>query len=257
MRDSQRLLISPILAFLFIAAGFWWCPDVAGQGAVPFEIKGYIIPARVIRVSPRVAGEIVELRIEEGQSVKAGDVLARLDPTEQTAALRVARAQLQVAQCRLEKARASGLQTDVTLAQAELEVARARLVLAEQRLDATVIRAPANGTVLVKHAESGTRLDPAGHRLSAVLCELADLQHLEVEIWLPEKDLEKIAKGQQAVIRPEAFPRASYRGSVCRILPVADRAKGAVGVRLRLEVPAGDHRLRPELGAVVQILGIQ
>jgi hypothetical protein len=66
--------------------------------------------------------------------------------------------------------------------------------------------------------------------------------------------LAKVAKGQACVVRVDAVPNATYRGRVVRLHPVADRARGAVAVRVRLEKPAADERLRPELSATVQFM---
>ena len=68
-------------------------------------------------------------------------------------------------------------------------------------------------------------------------------------------DVARVAKGQRCLIRLEAFPATVYKGVVARLMPVADRARGAVPVRVRIEVPRGDAKLRPEMGAVVTILG--
>ncbi len=62
--------------------------DEPTASGVVLETKGYLVPASQVAVSPRVSGQVVELLIEEGKQVKAGDVLARLDPTEYGAALR-------------------------------------------------------------------------------------------------------------------------------------------------------------------------
>jgi RND family efflux transporter MFP subunit len=219
------------------------------------EIKGYIVPASQVTVSPKVAGQVVELRIEEGKQVKEGDVLARLDSAEHEAALQLARAELNLAEAGLAKAKEGASTADLAIFQAKVKVAQAQVAIAQYRLDETVIRAPVSGTVLVKRAEVGTRIDPKAFQLCASLCDLADLQTLDVEIWAPERDLVKFYPKQPCVIRTDAFPEAVYKGHVVRLLPLADRAKGAVGVRVRVDVPAGDDRLRPELGAVVQFQG--
>jgi HlyD family secretion protein len=111
-----------------------------------------------------------------------------------------------------------------------------------------------SGTVLAKRAEVGTRIDPKAYQVSASLCDLANLRILDVEIWVPERDLAKVFQGQSCVIRMEAVPNATYKGHVVRLLPIADRAKGAVGVRVRLDVPEGDNRVRPELAAIVRFV---
>jgi RND family efflux transporter MFP subunit len=222
-------------------------------GAVVLETKGYVVPAAQVTVSPKVSGHVVELLIEEGKRVKAGDVLARLDPTEYEAALRIGRAKLKLAEAELLKTKEAGSKADLTIAEAKVEIAQAQLALAQYRLDSTVIRAPINGTVLSKRAEVGTLINPKGHQGVASLCDLADLRTMEVEIWVQEADLSKFAKGQRCQIQLDAFPQAKYRGSVARIQPIADRARAVVGVRVRAEIPQNDESFRPEMAAIVTI----
>lgn len=223
--------------------GEWWA----------FQTKGYIVPVSQVSVSPRVAGEVVELLAEEGKLVKRGDALARLDAAEQKAALKIAQAEQKLAVAELVKAKGSGTAADVAIAEARVAVARARADLAAYRVECTVVRAPVSGTVVAKRAEVGSRVDPRGHLLSATICELVDLRRLDVELSVQERDVPLVFVGQACTIKPEAFPDASYKGRVVRFLPMADRAKGALGVRVRIEVPAGDTRLRPELGAIVRL----
>ena len=140
------------------------------------------------------------------------------------------------------------------MAQAKVEIAKGQVALAQHRLDGAVVRAPIDGVILASRAEVGTRIDPNSARLATSLCDLADLRTMDVVIWVPEKDLARTAKGQSCLIRLEAFPHNTYRGRVLRLLPVADRAKGAVGIRIRLEVPEADTSLRPEMAVIVGLL---
>ena len=222
---------------------------------IVLEMKGYIVPVRQVTVSPKVAGQVVEMLIEEGQKVKKGEVLARLDAAEYEAELRLALAGMKLAEAQFAKAKEGGNKSDIVIAQAKVEVAKAKVGIAEQRLDSCTVRAPVSGTVLVKRAEVGTLLDPKGSSQSiASVCDLADLQALDVELSVQERDLPLFEKGQKCLVRVPGYPRMAYKGHVARILPVADRAKGSVGVRVRLEVPAGDDKLRSDLGVTVQLL---
>jgi biotin carboxyl carrier protein len=226
--------------------------DEASQGKTVLKVKGYVVPSRQVTVSPKVSGQISQIFFEEGQQVKAGDILARLDPSEHEATLRVARAKLKLAEAVFAKAKKTGPDSELGVAQAGVEVAQAGVVLVQHRLESTVIRAPISGTVLLKHAEAGSLVSPTGFQLTAKICELADLRSLEVEVSVPENDLARIWKGQACTARLDSFPGAIYRGHVVRLSPSADRARGALPLRVRLDIPAGDDRLRPELAAIVQ-----
>ena len=134
--------------------------EKVAPGAVVLEAKGYLVSARQVTVSPRVRGQVVELLIEEGQRVQSGAVLARLDPAEYDLALRIARANLSLAEAEQEKVKQGDAKADLAIARAKVEVARARVELAQYNLEGTVVRAPFNGTVLTKRAEVGALLDP-------------------------------------------------------------------------------------------------
>ncbi len=86
---------------------------------------------------------------------------------------------------------------------------------------------------------------------------MADLSDLEVDLSIQERnDLARVHKGQKCKVRPEAFPDRVYDGVVSRLMPIADRAKGAVPVRVKLSVPAEEEGvyLKPEMSAVVSFL---
>ena len=229
--------------------------DEPNPGKVVLEAKGYVVPASQVTVSPSVSGHVVELLIEEGKRVKKGDVLARLDPTAYDAALGVARAKLNLAEAALAKATQGPDKANASIARANVEVAQARLTVAKLGLNGTIIIAPIDGTILLKRAELGTLINPKAYQATGSLCDMADLRMVDVEVSVAERDISKIVKGQSCLIRLEAFPDSTYRGQVARLLPVADRSKGCVGVRVRIEVPEKDEKLRPESGAIVQFLG--
>jgi multidrug resistance efflux pump len=136
---------------------------------------------------------------------------------------------------------------------AELEQAEADLAKAQWRLDNCVVRAPVTGTILTKKAEEGNIVNPVAFNISASLCEMADLSDLEVDLNIQERDVANVFKGQRCRIRPEAFPKREYQGHVSRLMPIADRAKGAVPVRVKVLVPRAEEGkyLKPEMSVVV------
>jgi multidrug resistance efflux pump len=137
------------------------------------------------------------------------------------------------------------------VAQAEAELAKA-----EWRLDSCTVRAPVSGTILTKKAEEGNIVNSSAFNVAASLCDMADLSDLEADLNIQERDIAKVFKGQHCRIRPEAFPDRVYEGTVSRLMPIADRAKGAVPVRVKIQVPKDEEGmyLKPEMGAVVSFL---
>jgi HlyD family secretion protein len=145
----------------------------------------------------------------------------------------------------------------IDVARAEVLQAEADLAKAQWRLGNCTIVAPISGTILKKNAEIGNVVNPSAFNGSFSLCEMADLSDLEVDLSIQERnDLARVYKGQKCKIRAEAFPDRVYDGVVSRLMPIADRAKGAVPVRVKLSVPPEEEGmyLKPEMSAVVSFL---
>ena len=137
----------------------------------------------------------------------------------------------------------------IKLAEAEVQQADADLVKAKWRLDNCNILSPISGTILTKKAEEGNVVNPIAFSGSQAVCEMADLSDLEVDLSIQERDVAKVFQGQKCVVRAEAYPERVYQGYVSRLMPIADRAKGAVPVRVKLKVPADEEGvyLKPEM----------
>jgi len=144
----------------------------------------------------------------------------------------------------------------IEVARAEVGQFEADLAKAEWRFDNCTIRSPVTGTILKKNAEEGNIVNPIAMNGSFSLCEMADLSDIEVELSIQERDIAKVHQGQACKVRSEAYPERVYEGVVSRLMPIADRAKGAVPVRVKLSVPVEEEGvyLKPEMGAVVSFL---
>ena len=145
---------------------------------------------------------------------------------------------------------------EIQAAAAEVEQAEADLGKAEWRLSNCTIRAPISGTVLKKNAEEGNIVNPIAFNGSFSLCDLADLSDLEVDLSIQERDVSKVYSRQVCQIRSEAYPNRVYEGFVDRLMPIADRAKGAVPVRVKVIVAKSEEGvfLKPDMSAVVTFL---
>lgn len=139
------------------------------------------------------------------------------------------------------------------LAKAEVEQAKADLIKAEWRLDSCTIRSPISGTILRKNAEEGNIVNPIAFNGSFSVCEIADLADLEVDLTIQERDIAKVFQGQRCKVRANAYQNRVYEGYVSRLMPIADRAKGAVPVRVKVTVPADEEGvyLKPDMSCVV------
>jgi len=141
----------------------------------------------------------------------------------------------------------------IKVAEAEVGSARADLTKAEWRLENCTIVAPITGTLLRKNVEEGNIVNAVAFNGSYSVCDMADLSNLEVDLSIQERDISRVFKDQRCIVRAEAYPDRPYSGHVSRLMPIADRAKGAVSVRVKIRVPAAEEGvyLKPEMGAVV------
>ncbi|HKI32200.1 MAG TPA: HlyD family efflux transporter periplasmic adaptor subunit [Gemmataceae bacterium] len=234
---------------------------------VVLEAKGYVVPARQVQVSPSVPGKIVWLheKFEEGQRFKQGEVLARLEDDEYKADFDKAKAAVDRARARFDGLDKAATPQQRAVAKADVEEAEAGLRKAKWRLENCTIRAPISGTLLTKKTELGNLVSPTAYQLSASLGDMADLADLRVDINIADLQIAKLAVGQNCTVMPEIFGtdptylkkhRGGYKATLDRILPVADRAKGSLTVRLKIdkaEIPPEEEGvyLKPEMSVLV------
>jgi multidrug efflux pump subunit AcrA (membrane-fusion protein) len=138
-------------------------------------------------------------------------------------------------------------------AQARICQAKADLDRAQWYLDNCKIVAPIAGTILSKNAEENNIVNTLSYNLKASVCDIADLSDVEAVLTIQERDVAKVYKNQRCRIRSEAFPNRIYNGFVSRLMPMGDRAKGAVPVRVKVEVPPEEQGqyLKPDMGVIV------
>lgn len=218
-------------------------------------LTGTLKAANQTIVKTRVAGDLVRLAVREGESVRVGQLLARIDPTEyewrvkrEQAALAAAQAQLDMAAKTRENnaqllAKGFISQTAFDNAQSGLEAARgnrdaaaAALELARKALADTRITAPIAGTVAERYAQPGEKLPVDGRVLS-----LVDLSSIELEAPIPADNIAQVALGTHAEFSPEGVERA-YTGKVVRINPAT--AAGSRSVFVYIAVEQADRAIR-------------
>jgi multidrug resistance efflux pump len=141
----------------------------------------------------------------------------------------------------------------IKLAEADVNSAKADLVKAEWRLDNCTIVAPITGTILKKNVEEGNIVNPVAFNGSFSVCDMADLSDLEVDMSIQERDIAKVFVNQRCVVRSRAYPDRPYDGRVSRLMPIADRAKGSVSVRVKIRIPPEEEGvyIKPEMSADV------
>ncbi|MEM6795496.1 MAG: efflux RND transporter periplasmic adaptor subunit [Acidobacteriota bacterium] len=218
--------------------------------SVFFETNGSLEAENEVDLVSRVAGPIVELRVEEGQRVSRGQVLARLDDRELRAQLASSLVRLEEAKAAFERTRALFDQELVSRevfdsARAASETAGADLERLEVQLSYTEITAPFEGWVVERYVKFAEFLQNGSR-----LFRLSDFEPLLCPIRVPERLLPQLRPGQQASLRVEAFGERVFQARVLRIRPVVQAATGTVEVTLEVE---GDDALRPGMFASVAL----
>jgi HlyD family secretion protein len=243
------------------------------QASVVVIASGYVVAQRKAAVASKATGRLVYLGVVEGDRVRQGQVIARIEDSDVKAQLAQAQANLQLGRADLNDATQalrrqrslldSNLATQESYDAAEARHARvvATIALAQAGVDAaqvalenTVIRAPFDGTVLTKNADVGEMVAPlAGSALSkAAVVTIADLASLQVEVDVSESSIEQVAVGQPCEIVLDAYPDVRYPATVAKIVPTADRAKATVQVKVAFR--RYDARVLPEMSAKVHFL---
>lgn len=217
-------------------------------------ISGPVKAVSTAWVKARVPGELQNLTVREGDSVRAGQVLAHIDPTESNARVRQARqqaasaqAQVDIAQRSFDNNRALVAQgfissTALETSQASLAAAKANFAaaqsgadLAAKGLDDTVLRAPIAGQISQRLVQSGERV-----AVDTRVVEVIDNRQLELEASLNAADSLKVKVGQSALLTLDGTGQ-TFNASVVRINPVAAASSRAVLAYLRL-VPGANLR---------------
>jgi multidrug resistance efflux pump len=162
------------------------------------------------------------------------------------------------------------LQLRIQAAEQEWKQAEERAKSAQMRLDWCRLEAPVNGIILTKKAELHNLVNPSAFSsgISASLCEMADLTKVEIDLSIQERDVALLRQGQACLIMPEAFQKhkpfldkhpKGYEGYISRLMPTADRAKGAVPVRVWVKGISAEEAgvyLKPDMGALVSFLNM-
>ena len=160
----------------------------------------------------------------------------------------------------------TSLQEQRQVTKAQVLSAQANVTQADKQLKNCTILAPTTGIILSKNAELGGYVNPLAFGAAGYLCQMADLKDLEVELDIQERDISRVKPGQRCRIMPEAAQNDAefakthpqgYSGVVSRRMPVANRAKGAITVRVKVEIPEAEQSgqyLLPDMGVLVSFL---
>jgi membrane fusion protein (multidrug efflux system) len=224
-------------------------------------IQGQIRAASTIEAELQVTvhaesvGRITSLVLEEGDTIEAGQVLARIRREAQS--LGVERAETNLADAERELARVEALFRQGIASQSELDQARTRVDTASldkrdrrRDLSNTVIVAPFTGVLTRRFVDEGAFVANG-----AQVFEITDFSTLVARVYVPERELDRIAVGQPAQIVGKAAKNRQGTGSVRRIAPVVDATTGTVKVTIALptELAGGSNGFLPGMYAEVTL----
>jgi membrane fusion protein, multidrug efflux system len=221
-----------------------WAPKFSAVGAVS-AVQGAVVAAEL-------GGVVGEIAFENGGEAKKGDVLMKLDASQEEALLRSAEAEAELARTDLERAR--DLVSKKVISKAEIDAAESKF----NRLNAVVdqmrsnirkktIIAPFDGQLGIRQVNVGQMIN-AGQQVVA----LTSLDPVYVDFALPDQYLSRLSKGLEVRVHVDALPGREFKGTLTAINSMVDTVTRNVPLQATLENP--DHVLRPGMFAKAEVV---
>jgi len=227
-------------------------PVVLGRVRDQIEAVGSLRSNESVILRPEIAGRITEILFEEGQPVKRGTPLVRLDAAIPRAQVNQARASIALSRANHARAeelygKGAGTQRARDEAVAKLSADEAALALAQATLDKSTIIAPFDGVLGLRNVSMGDYVNPG-----QALVNIESLDQLKVDFRIPEIYSQLIAVNQTIRVRLDAITGKSFEGKVYAIDPAFDPNGRAVILRARLPNP--ERQLNPGMFARVTLI---
>jgi HlyD family secretion protein len=313
-----RLLASGAIAIATLATGLWFVlpqfwgggraaqqasvsvptnnPPVPSQAPAPaaeprqagaLSASGYVVARRKATVAAEITGRVVELFVDEGMLVRAGQVVARLDSVLAETDLSLAQSKVTAAEAaanaiaaelrdaerifgRVQGLSQKGIASEAELtkaeakvgilraqlgqAQANLQTARLDVERSAKVLDKHRIRAPFDGVVVERSAQPGEVISPmsAGGFTRTGICTIVDMDSIEIEVDVNEAFIGRVRPGGAISAVLDAYPDWTIPAAVIAVVPTANREKATVKVRIGLKQK--DPRVLPDMAVKVRFL---
>ena len=208
-----------------------------------------------LQVASEVAGRIAEILFKEGEEVKAGDVLVKLDDALVRAEVEDAKARLTLAQSNFDRAQSlsktgSGTERTLDESTSALEIAKAAVQLAETKLSKLSLTAPFPGRVGLRTMSVGAYTTPG-----TPIVNLEKIDQLKLDFRVPETVLTQVSVDQDVEMTVDAVPGKKFPGKVYAIDPQVDVNGRSLRIRARMANP--EKSLLPGLFARVIIKGLE
>jgi RND family efflux transporter MFP subunit len=216
-------------------------------------LTGTLTPLTEATVKAKVAGELVQVAVREGESVARGQLLARIDATELEAKAAAKRAEVEVARAQLALAAKNretqtallaknfisqsafdATQSSYEVAAARLRASEADLAVAQKALGDAVLTAPFTGIVAQRYAQPGERV-----AVDARVASVVDLSRLQLEAAVPASEIGRVRVGMPVSFRVDGFGEHRFAGRIERINPSTIAGSRSINVYAVIENPAG------------------
>ncbi len=304
-RKSRRWLYWSIVALALVLLGGWKVRQNGQEKpvVVTFEpatrrtiiqlvsATGKIQPETEVKISPEVAGEIIELPVIDGQIVKKGDLLIRIKPdtykaqvAQQEAAITAAKAASLQSYAQLLKAKEdlkrytdlysrkvindSDMTNYKTLeqvseatynaSQAQVDQANSLLSQGKDLLEKTTIYSPIDGIISLLSVKLGERVVATGQFAGTEVMRVADLGKMEARVNVNENDVVNVKNNDEASIAIDAYPKRLFRGTVYQIANTAvtsgaNTQEEVTNFEVRIRIRAEEAKLRPGMSATADV----
>jgi len=280
----KKMGMAALLVIVAVAAGWWWSSKgkpaepqyrtvAVDRGDISAQVSanGTLNPVTLVNVGTQVSGTVRRIEADFNQQVKAGQVLAELDPALFQAALAQSSANLTNAQAQLKLAEANATRTQTLFQQeyvsrqeldqaqaareqaaAQVRVARAQMTRDQTNLGFTVIRSPVDGTVINRQVDVGQTV--AASFQTPTLFQIGkDLTQMQIDSTVSEADIGQVKVGQPVKFLVDAFPDAEYSGSVRQVRLNAKTEQNVVTYNVVVDVANPDLALMPGMTANLQV----
>jgi len=245
-----------------------------GDLEVLVSANGVVEPINRVEIKSKASGQIEQMTVEEGDVIRRGGLIARLDQSVARNDLEQARADLMVSEAnvtqsqnnlkRAEQLFERGLISAEEMDRVRVEEVRARsqlvrskatLQLAEERMEETIVRSPIDGIMLTKDVEVGQIISSGVTTVGggSLIATIADMDFVHVTANVDEVDIGRVRAGQKARIVADAYPNRSFTGEVIRVSPQGRTEQNITTFRVTALVPNEGGLLKAGMSADVEL----
>jgi RND family efflux transporter MFP subunit len=250
-----------------------------GDVAAHLTVVGNLIGLQTVDVAPRTAGRLLNVNVQLGDSVRRGQVLAKVEDREIVEQVRAAEASQEVAKATIRQREADlnvaqlnfdrsknlfsrGLLAKQALDDAEsrylasvaqLDLSKAQLSQNDARLQElrinlqnTTVTSPVDGFVGRRNVDPGAMVNT-----NTAIASVVDISRLKLVVNVVEKDLRMVTPGDVGIVEVDAYPGEKFNGRIARVAPVLDPATRTASIEI--EIPNGDGRLKPGMYARISL----